>query len=354
MKKRIWTKIYAILLVALLLAGLCLVAFFAWNSGTREGIDALAAIAISLLFAPALHEVGHVACANSADMRLEYVKIFCFRLQRKNGKLRFSLCSPFAPDQTQVCPKRGGDMKNRAKLYVLGGLIFEGAFTLIIASVATLLACFSINSFTLWGLLPYCAYLFLLNAAPLEYPSGKTDMLVYRGLQKGVPAEQNMLSAMEIQGRLYAGESYAEIDEALYFSAPQLCEDEPLFSIMLYLQYRYHLEKGETDKAADRIYRIVFAQEFLSDAEREKIAVELTYFYAINEDLERARACSQTCEEFLRSDEVLAKRALAAYCKAFGKEEAVAPLLAQAESLLEKEQNKGEAKAERILLSRLA
>ena len=354
MNRRIWTKIYAILLVALLMAGLCCVALLAWNNGLNEGIFALAAIVLSLLFAPALHEMGHVALAASAGMRLEYVKIFCFQLQRKKGKLRFSLCSPFAPDQTQVCPKSGGDMKKRAKLYTLGGLIFEGAFTLIIAFVATLLACFGINSFALWGLLPYCAYLFFLNAVPLEYPSGKTDALVYIGLKTGAPAEENMLTAMEIQGRLYAGESYAEIEETVYFSAPQLCEDEPLFSIMRYLQYRYFLEKDDKEKAADSLNRLALAQEYLSDTERERIAAELVYFHSLNGDLERAQACSKVCEAFLRADEALSKRALAAYCKAFGKDEAVAQLIAQAESLLETERNKGEAKAERILLSRLA
>ena len=99
------------------------------------------------------------------------------------------------------------------------------------------------NELSLWGMVPYAAYLFLLNLPPVEYASGKTDTLVYLGLKKGYDGEKNMLSAMEIQGQLYEGKSFAEIDETLYFDNPQLCEDEPLFAVMLDLKYRYFLEK---------------------------------------------------------------------------------------------------------------
>ena len=65
-------------------------------------------------------------------------------------------------------------------------------------------------------------YIFFLNIAPLEYASGKTDALVYRGIQRGEAAEKVMLSAMEIQGQLYEGKTFSQIDESLYFDLPQL------------------------------------------------------------------------------------------------------------------------------------
>lgn len=353
MRRKLAT-IYAIFCLALLLAGLSLVFYFAWNAGTNELVKALVSIVLSLILTPTLHELGHIFFAFSCDMELNYAKFFCFQVQRISGRLRFCLASPFALDQTQVVPKRGGDMKKRATFYTLGGLIVQGAFTFLFTCVAIILACLGIKSFVFWGFLPYAWYLFLLNVAPFAYPSGKTDMLVYLGLKKGESVEKNMLNAMEIQGRLYAGESFAEIEETLYFSAPQLCEDEPLYAMMLDLQYRYYLEKNELEKAAERLNRLASAQAYLTEREVEKIAAELTYMHALGGDYERAKDCSKLCEEFLKSEDAVAKRALAAYCKAFGKEEAVAPLIEQADSILKSERIKGLAKSEGILLARLA
>ena len=277
MKRKTVATVYAVICVALLLAGLLLTFYFAWNESIEKGIEAIVAIVISLILAPTVHELGHVVFARVCGMELVCVKFFCVQLERRGGKLRFSFASPFAPDQTQTLPRYGGNMQKRACLYTLGGLIFQGTFTLIIAIVAITLACFKIYSFALWGLLPYAAYLFILNAAPLEYPSGKTDLLVYLGLKKGASVEANMLAAMEIQGRVYAGESFSEIDEAVYFSSPQLCEDEPLYAVMLDLRYRYYLEKNELKKAAAQLNHLANVQEYLSDREVEKIAAELTY-----------------------------------------------------------------------------
>ena len=99
---------------------------------------------------------------------------------------------------------------------------------------------FFLPNYILWGILPYTGYLFLLNVLPLEYPNGKTDIGVYVGIKKGEAAEKNMLSAMEIQGQLAEGKSFSEIDEMLYMDVPQLCEDEPMFAVMLDLRYRYY------------------------------------------------------------------------------------------------------------------
>ena len=79
---------------------------------------------------------------------------------------------------------------------------------------------------------------------------------------------------MEIQGQLYEGKSFAEIDEGLYFNQPQLCEDEPLFAVMLDLRYRYYLEKGDMDNAAACLNRLVGLLDYMPYAEAEKIAAE--------------------------------------------------------------------------------
>ena len=135
-------------------------------------------------------------------------------------------------------------MLKRASVYTLGGLIYSGILLVLVLVWVILSVCFEQPSYLTLGLLPYTAYLFLLNVAPFEYASGKTDMLVFVGLKTSQPAEKTMLSAMEIQGCLYEGKSFTEIDEPLYFHTPQLCEDEPLFAVMQDLRYRYYLEES--------------------------------------------------------------------------------------------------------------
>ena len=124
-------------------------------------------------------------------------------------------------------------MQKRAAKYTLGGLVLSGIVLSILVVAAVLCSCVWTTQFILWGAVPYTAYLFMLNVLPLEYASGKTDVLVYVGIKNHAPAEKNMLAAMEIQGNLYTGKSFSEIDENLYYDLPQLCEDEPLYAVIL-------------------------------------------------------------------------------------------------------------------------
>ena len=352
--KRNLKTIYAIFCTLLLAVGFLAVFYFAWQDGVTSAVLSIAGLVLGFVFAPILHELGHVVFAKAAKMDCVFIKCFCFKLQVKDGKKRFSFASPFAPDRTEVIPKCGGNMKKRASAYTLGGLVFSAVLLSAVLTTALLLTTYKMPSYLVWGILPYAAYLFLLNVAPLEYGSGKTDMLVYYGICKGEPAEKNLLSAMEIQGRLYAGESFSEIEEDAYYDLPQLCEDEPLFAVMLDLRYRYHLEKAEYEKAADCLNRLALLQPYLSETEIKKIAAELTYMHSLNKDLERIAETSKICREVLLENTASAKRILAAYSYAIDKPEAVPTFKAQAEECLQKEKIKGLAKFERILLSRIA
>ncbi len=316
-------------------------------------LECLLGLLLGFTLSPILHELGHVCLAQAVNMDYVYVKFFCFKIYVKEGGKRLGFVSPFAPDQTQVLPKSGGNMQKRAALYTLGGLIFGGAFLAIVLAAAILCTALGATNFLLWGITPYAAYLFFLNLPPLAYASGKTDTLVWQGIKKGYDEEKTMISAMEIQGQLYEGKSFAEIDGVLYFDLPQLCEDEPLYAVMLDLRYRYFLEKEEYEKAADCLNRLANAQMYLSDEEVEKVAAELTYMHALCGDLESAEETGKLCKEYLRSKEVGAKRVLVAYSKAAGKTEAIAPLISQARGCLQKERIEGLRKFEQILLSRI-
>ena len=162
-----------------------------------------------------------------------------------------------------------------------------------------------------------------------------------------------MVAAMEIQGQLYEGKSYAEIDESLYFDLPQLCEDEPMFSVILDLRYHYYLEKEDLEKAGDCLNRLTQIQCYIPDKEIEKLAAELTYMHSLLGDVERATESGKLCAEYLQGNGVLAKRALLAFSLAIGKTEAVEPLIKQATEAIKTERLEGVRKHEKLLLSRL-
>lgn len=353
MSKRTLSTVCAVATTILFVAGLVLAFVFAWKTDLTAIIQCLVGFVLAFLLAPVLHELGHIAIANAMQMRLVYAKFFCVKIIRENGKTKLRFASPFAADETQVVPKKGGNMQKRARRYTLGGLIVEGAFTLALLVGAVTLTATGKPSFLCWGMLPYAAYLFLLNALPLEYANGKTDMLVYIGLKKGTPVEKTMVSAMEIQGELFEGKSFAEIDEALYFDVPQLAEDEPLFAVTLDLRYRYYLDKGDINKAGDCLNRLVAAQEYLPDAELQKLAAECVYTYSILGDYENAEESGKIAKPYLEGETATAKRVLLAFTAAFGDKDKAKVLWSQAQDALKREEIKGVEKFERTLLSRI-
>ncbi len=353
MKKRGWTIAYAALLILLTAGGMATAFCLAMRENHFEGLKCLEGIIVSLIASPILHELGHICMGKWAGMRCVYAKFFCFRILQKDGKRRLSFASPFAADQTQMIPVVGGNMKKRALRYAVGGLLFEGIFFLLILVAAVICLCFGAVTYKLWGMLPYAGYLFFLNAMPAVYGSGKTDALVCRGIRKDYDAEKCMLSAMEIHGQLSEGKSFSEIDEGYYFDLPQLAEDEPLFALLLDLRYRYYLDKGDMDAAADCLNRLARSQEYLSDEELESVAAELVYMHARCGDLSKAEESGRLCQAFLAGNGATAKRILIAYSIAAGKTDTLDALKEQAKESLAKEQIAGVKKFEEKLLSAL-
>ena len=137
MKRRI-SSLFAGLCTILLAAGFTVTFALAWKKGITAGINSLVGFFLSIALAPIFHELGHVIFAKIANMETVYVKCFCFKIFVKNGKRRFSFASPFAPDQTQTIPKKGGNMQSRAGLYTLGGMIVEGITLIVVVALALL------------------------------------------------------------------------------------------------------------------------------------------------------------------------------------------------------------------------
>ena len=134
---RIGGKIYAIALLLLMAAGECLtVVYFAWTkagTGVVATAYAIGGFLLAIILAPTVHELGHIVFAKAQGMRVVMTKFSFFSFLEENGKMRFSFASPFAADQTQTIPLRGGNMKKRAELYTVGDL-YSGGFIRLLCS----------------------------------------------------------------------------------------------------------------------------------------------------------------------------------------------------------------------------
>ncbi len=349
---RIWTKFYAWALLLGAVAAICAVVAFAWTE-LDNLIEAVVGGAVSLLVAPCVHELGHVTFAYIHKLEVVYCKCFCFRYYIKNGKKRFRLASPFAPDETQVLPMGSENMEKRAYAYAIGGLVYSGALFALLLAATIVCWCFGAGAFSVYALLPYSAYLFLLNVIPAEYASGKTDALVARGMKKGEPVEQTMLNIMRIHGGLQAGKSFAELPEQWYFAAPQIAEDEPLYVAILDARYSYYVESEEYEKAFDCLKRIQSAAEYLTDDEVLALERNLAYLCLVGGNDAVLKEAAKNDEEYWQSDLVPIKRTLALYMQKCGEPERAELLIAQARQLLEGERIAGLKKHEEILLSRI-
>jgi hypothetical protein len=88
---------------------------------------------------------------------------------------------PFAPDETQVLPIGSENMEKRAYAYAIGGLVYSGVLFAALLAASIVCWCFGTGVFFVYALLPYAAYLFLLNVLPAEYASGKNGCFGGKG-----------------------------------------------------------------------------------------------------------------------------------------------------------------------------
>ncbi len=346
-------KIYSIALCVLLVGAEIALLAFSINE-TKALLGVLLGLVYAYALSPLFHEWGHASFAQANKLKVVGLKILFFSFEKNGRRWKFRFANPLSPDHTDVLPTRGGDMKSRAKAYAIGGLVGSGIFfgSLFIATVVVW--CLGAKSWFLLGSLPYAAYLLLLNAAPFEYPTGKTDALVYRGLKCDEPSETAMVYAMEIQGRLFEGQAFSDIDEKYYFDFPQLMEDDPMYAMNLFLRYRFYLDKGDLENAADALNRLAASTEYLSEREETELAAELTYMHSLNGDKPAADECATLCKEYLALRSLTALRVLAAYSAAFGEKDKTDVLVSLAFEKLNDEMVLGVRMFEKRLIEKIS
>lgn len=192
----------------------------------------IAAIPLSSL----LHELGHMLFGAISGIKT---------------KPHFNL---FGSSSCALMPKKENKIKNRAIVTAFGGI----AVNIIICAVCVGLISLGIAPVWLSFLVPANMYLLILNAFPVHYSSGKTDMLVIDEIVKNSDEGKVLLAVLTVQAQLLNGKPMEEVDEKLLFDLPQIREDDQSFIALTELRYEYMKAKGNEEEAQK--YRQRFEQ----------------------------------------------------------------------------------------------
>lgn len=231
MKSTITITVAAV--ISLALAAYCGYAFC--TDTATQGLELYAVIPvyiISLLLGAfvveLVHEGGHLIAG------------LCCRMGIKLPKIRL-----FRSSSVDLFPYGEKGMRARMIMTSSAGLLL----TLLLIVVGVCALAIPQVSVILSVMLPYAVYSFIVNVAPLEYASGKTDGLIVWELVTGAPSAEVMLTVLEIQGLVHSGTQLADVPEAKFFEVPQLPEDDINFIILTQLRYEYYLAKGNDSEA---------------------------------------------------------------------------------------------------------
>ncbi len=154
----------------------------------------------------------------------------------------------------EISPRHSTDLKPRFIITAVGGLVVNLALL-----ITGIVFCFmpydifgedlAVILVVLRGLMPTSFYVFAINALPVEYESGKTDMLAVVQAVRGDDSWKIAEAILTVQGLVYAGVPLKDVDEDLLLNVPQLPEDDSNFVILTELRYEYYKARGDAKKA---------------------------------------------------------------------------------------------------------
>lgn len=224
---------FSSLAVLLGLGALCGYIFCVRTDFDGAGLESLipaylALLIVSVPFSDFVHEGAHLIVG------------LCLNMGIKPDRYRI-----FRTSSVNVCPKGVKHMRLRMILTASAGV----AINLACAAIGIISILVPQVPATLCVLLPYSAYLFLLNAVPAELSGGKNDGMIVWELLTLSDSAKVMLVILRIQGSIRSGIKLEEIPEAMLFEVPQLPEDDINFIILTQLRYEYYLAVGNDSEA---------------------------------------------------------------------------------------------------------
>ena len=235
------TVVCALLSLALAAVGGWLV----YSLGVWFTVGYVALCAVFFPFALLIHEFGHILFGTLAGMKV--------------ALSRAGIFSPYT--SCTVMPKKSSHIKARYTAALAGGLVLGALFCIAGAALLAVSGLAAFFSFVL----PSSFYVFLLNALPLTYADGGTDMLAICRNLSDAPSAVVARRVLYIQGLLYEGTPLEEIDENLLFDVPQISEDEPEFIVLVSIRADYYKAVNDDKKAAFWSQRLEELMQYLPE-----------------------------------------------------------------------------------------
>ncbi len=163
----------------------------------------------------------------------------------------------------EIAPRYAGNIKPRYIAVSLGGLVVN-FLLVVLGAVFMALPCniFGDNlvavGIVIRCFLPTSLYVFLVNAAPFEYASGKTDGCAVLEAVRGEDSYKVAEAILTVQGMVNSGIALKDVDERMLLDVPQIREDDVNFVILTNLRSEYYSARGDEKKAA--LYRARYEQ----------------------------------------------------------------------------------------------
>ncbi len=253
MKDTVVLPKYFLVNVIIFIASLSLAVVTGIRFFTVEEVNAqsiiifIVATFLSIPLGNILHEGGHLLFGTCCGMKV------------KMDKQPF-LKSLFYSNSCQVVPRRDAFVKGKFVITTFGGLFINaicvvfGVLALLIEGMPAIVATIA----------PWSLYLLLVNGLPLEYQSGKTDMLVALEVITNDDSGRVLINILRVQAQANK-KGLENIEEDLLFNLPQLPEDNVYFIILTYLRYKYYLARGEQAQSQKYYARLAEIIEYLPD-----------------------------------------------------------------------------------------
>lgn len=281
--RRFWRGFASCLLDVLLICGFtyCMYRSYTLSEENFIGVGFTEAgfFLFSWIFVPALHEVGHFIAGKAVGMRMAEMSFSFFKIYRENEKFVCRLINPFKGNVAGSClsyPDPPENVRMKYAWFAAGGLIANFLY----ATIGLIFVLLFDNAY-LWAslgiTLPYCIYALIVNLLPF---GDDYDGMVLFGLLKNDSTQLTRANIFSVQGYLSKGLTPGEIDKSLYFSAPQLPEDDEAFALLQYYRYAYYLDRGEAGEAIKSITRLESCLEYIPQQYLAAVCVELAFTYS--------------------------------------------------------------------------
>ena len=301
-----------------------LVVYFAYSNFYLKIDSVLIAILliiggfVSALITETMHELGHLIFGKFCKFSFNKINISFIKIYKKDGKTKitFKKLPQSVAGSTEMIPQTACNLKNRFLYTISGGLIFS--FLTFLAFLLCFIFSSKINFFvyifTAAGL-PYAFHLFIYNFLPLHLEGAHTDGALVWGIILKDDSYITALNILAIEGLMHEGRSPSEIDENLYFSLPQLQEDDLNFILLTSYRLMYYLDSGDIENAIRTCDRLEELAEYVPDFYYNDILSEIMFCECcLKGDDELCKELFKGLEFYLkREDTISSHRILAAY-----------------------------------------